>query len=74
MRYAADFETTTKAPASVWAWALCPVDNPGFMKRGIDLDSFFECSLKLKTPTIYFHNAKFDFSFIVYYLMTHGYT
>lgn len=74
MRYAADFETTTKAPASVWAWALCPVDNPGFMKRGIDLDSFFECSLKLKAPTIYFHNAKFDFSFIIYYLMTHGYT
>ena len=41
MRYAADFETTTKAPTSVWAWALCPVENPGFMKRGTDLDSFF---------------------------------
>ena len=72
MRYAADFETTTTAPASVWAWALCLIGDDK-IRYGTDIDSFMAECLKLQNPTIYFHNAKFDGSFIFYWLLTHGY-
>lgn len=74
MRYAADFETTTIIPASVWAWALCPVGLPDKMRHGENIESFFQCCMKLQSPTVYFHNARFDGSFIFYYLLKNGFT
>lgn len=72
MRYAADFETTTIAPAQVWAWA-CKKIGGSKMQHGRDLESFLNYCTFLQSPTIYFHNAKYDASFIMYYLLTNDY-
>lgn len=72
MRYAADFETTTAAPAEVWAWA-CKLIGGKKIAHGTDLESFLVHCMHLKAPTVYFHNAKYDCSFIFYYLLSNGY-
>lgn len=38
--FTADFETTTIAPARVWAWGLCEVGNPNNVLMGENLDDF----------------------------------
>lgn len=74
IRYTADFETTTDAEtARVWSWESCVVGDPDNFCRGIDIESFIEyCSLADRV--IYFHNLKFDSSYILSYLLTHGYS
>lgn len=73
IRYTADFETTTDPEtAHVWSWESCVVGDPDNFCRGIDIESFIEyCSLEDRV--IYFHNLKFDSSYILSYLLTHGY-
>lgn len=73
-RYTADFETTTDPEtAHVWLWESCVVGDPDNFCRGIDIESFIEyCSWEDRI--IYFHNLKFDSSYILSYLLTHGYT
>lgn len=78
----ADFETSTEAWLTrdngwtrVWLWGLYDIENDNF-EYGIDLDSFMQRVLikdKLGNPIIYFHNLKFDGSYIVYWLFSHGY-
>lgn len=74
IRYSADFETTTDPEtAHVWSWESCVVGAPDNFCRGIDIESFIEyCSLEDRV--IYFHNLKFDSSYILSYLLTHGYS
>lgn len=72
-KYAADFETTTIEPVRVWAWGAARIDDTDIYDCGDDIDSFFEWMQTVKNPIIYFHNEKFDGSFILYYLLTHGY-
>lgn len=74
IRYTADFETTTDPEtAHVWSWESCVVGAPDNFCRGIDIESFIEyCSLEDRV--IYFHNLKFDSSYILSYLLTHGYS
>jgi hypothetical protein len=74
IRYTADFETTTDPEtAHVWSWESCVVGDPDNFCRGIDIESFIEyCSLEDRI--IYFHNLKFDGSYILSYLLTHGYS
>lgn len=74
IRYTADFETTTDPEtAHVWSWESCVVGAPDNFCRGIDIESFIEyCSWEDRI--IYFHNLKFDSSYILSYLLTHGYT
>lgn len=74
IRYTADFETTTDPEtAHVWSWESCVVGDPDNFCRGIDIESFIEyCSWEDRI--IYFHNLKFDSSYILSYLLTHGYT
>lgn len=74
IRYTADFETTTDPEtAHVWSWESCVVGDPDNFCRGIDIESFVEyCSLEDRV--IYFHNLKFDSSYILSYLLTHGYS
>ena len=72
--YTADFETTTVEPAAVWAWGLCEVGNPENVLLGESLDDFFKTCRGIGNPTLYFHNLKFDDSYILDYLLTHGYT
>lgn len=75
MRFAADFETTTDPnDCRVWAWGVCDIDNTDFFVYGNSIDSFYEFMQMNTGSTFYFHNKKFDISFIYNYLFRHGYT
>lgn len=66
--YYADFETTknkTNTATKVYLW-VCLCGNEIF--KGYNIESFINFC-KGKKIIIYFHNAKFDFSFIEYYLL-----
>lgn len=72
-KYTADFETTTDPEdCRVWAYAICSVDKPEDFRWGNNLDNFF---LEVeKNPGIYyFHNLKFDGSFILEWLFSHNF-
>ena len=75
-KFTADFETCTWLPDEtyVWAWAICDIDNPDDIQIGTNIESFFELCKQYKNPRIYFHNLKFDGSFLLYYLLENGYT
>lgn len=76
----ADFETSTDTWysvdgfARVWLWGLYDIEEDKF-EYGIDLDSFMKRVLvkSVSNPVIYFHNLKFDGSYIVNYLLYEGY-
>lgn len=78
----ADFETSTEAwlerdngIARVWLWGLYDPLTDRF-DYGTDINSFMMKTLLMyshKTPIIYFHNLKFDGSYILNYLMSNGY-
>lgn len=72
IRYTADFETTTQFDdAHVWSWESCVIGNPDDYVRGVDIESFMQyCSQDERI--IYFHNLKFDASYILSYALTHG--
>ena len=73
LKYAADFETTTVVPTKVWCWGVACVDTPEVVETGRDIEDFLEwCSLA-RNPIIYFHNEKFDGSFIIDYLLRNGF-
>ena len=73
--FVADFETTTKGDSSrVWAYAVCNVKNPDEILIGTTLDEFMEwCEKRKENDTIYFHNLKFDSSFIIPFLFLKGF-
>lgn len=72
-KFVADFETTTYKPrqqkiTEVWAWAIVELGTNN-VKIGTSIDSFFDYIFSLKIGmTIFFHNLKFDGSFIIDYL------
>ena len=77
--FVADFETTgikfykENGYTKVWLWAVCD-DKSNIVKYGNDINSFIE-RVKLNSgATIYFHNLKFDGSFILNYLFENNYT
>jgi hypothetical protein len=73
--FVADFETTTKAEdCRVWAWGLCAIgkrvedlslDN---VNIGSDMESFID-EISLSNTITYFHNLRFDGTFILDYLL-----
>lgn len=73
----ADFETTTDADdCRVWAWGMCDVfeaETPWDVEMGNDLERFIQ-RVSDETCTCYFHNLRFDGNFLIYWLLTHGYT
>lgn len=70
----ADFETTTEAPARVWATGLCEIANPDNFIFGNSIDWLFDwLNDSEESHTLYFHNLRFDGQFILFYLFTHGY-
>lgn len=73
--YTADFETTTdENDCRVWAYAMCNIDDPEEFIYGNSIDEFFDmCKDYLHNYKIWFHNLKFDGTFILNYLHTHGY-
>lgn len=79
--YTIDFETRNSnidlanKETSVWLWDICSCDT--FKHRyGTTLDDLFRYVFdEIKEDVIYyFHNLKFDGSFLISYLLTHGYT
>lgn len=71
----ADFETTTDIDdCRVWAWAICEIGEVENFYTGNDIDSFMEfVQTEIHNGKYYFHNAKFDFQFIISWLLTHGF-
>lgn len=76
--YVADFETTSyqyyleHGYTKVWLWAICNQDAD-IHSRGSTIEEFIQECRKLVGKTIYFHNLKFDGSFIIDYLIRIGY-
>lgn len=72
--YACDFEATTKAEdCRVWGWQYMNVFDLTDTKQGTDIDSFMDWLLK-QNADCYFHNMRYDGTFILYWLFTNGYT
>lgn len=75
MVYTADFETTTtENDCRVWAFAICDIKNFNDVIKGTSVDEFFDfAQCGEKNDTYYFHNLKFDGSFIMYWLRDNGF-
>lgn len=73
--YTADFETTTdEKDCRIWAYAICSIDDPTDFHYGTTFDEFMDfCSNPDKNCTLYFHNLKFDGSFIISWLLHNGF-
>lgn len=70
----ADFETTQpnkEGAVRVYLWVLCT--HKDRIKWGCDIHSFIEVIKDLRA-IIYFHNLKFDMSYIQHYLLSHNLT
>lgn len=74
-KFTADFETTTKAEdCRVWAWAICEVGEPDNFIYGNDMETFMDwCSERCHNYQLYFHNLKFDGSYIISWLLQNGF-
>ena len=76
--YVADFETTGQAEyertgrVRVWLWSVADMDAK-ICADGDSLDSFMEWLRAHPSSLVFFHNLKFDGSFILNWLMEHGY-
>jgi hypothetical protein len=78
-KYVADFETTVPDMDSeidpetrVWVWGLCEIGNIENFEYGTTISSFVDWC-KSENKEIYFHNLKFDASFLIFYLLSNGY-
>ncbi len=68
-KYSCDFETTTKEEdCRVWAYGWMEIGKKKNYKIGNSLDEFMEF-VKSSLADLYFHNLKFDGSFIVNWLL-----
>ena len=77
-QYVADFETTTlPEDCRVWAYAIVDIDEPDNKDNiilGTNIEDFIEwCSEQKGSPKIYFHNLKFDLSFVMDALFKMGF-
>jgi hypothetical protein len=71
--FVSDFETTTrKDDCRVWAYGYMEIGNKTNYKIGNSMDEFMGWLEKIKA-NIYFHNLKFDGSFIVNKLLKMGF-
>lgn len=74
-KYTADFETCTwlEDETYVWAYAICEISNPSNIAIGNSLDDFMKFCEKSNNSTFYFHNLKFDGSFILNWCLENSY-
>lgn len=74
--WVADFETTTDLnDCRVWAYSLCNIEDYNKFSYGTSIEEFFDWILEdEKNLKIWFHNAKFDFQFLLSYILNAGYT
>lgn len=74
-QYVADFETTTdENDVRVWAYGISKIGSDDSFRWGKTIDEFMEWTNNSGNPIVYFHNLSFDGEFIIYWLLTHGYT
>lgn len=74
LKYACDFETTTKLDdCRVWGYGIRQLYNKANLVIGNTMDEFMEWCESVKAD-LYFHNLKFDGSFIVNWLLHNGFT
>lgn len=73
--YVADFETTTDPnDCRVWGWGFCPVNNAETgVEIGQTIEEFIE-RVSRQNMNVYFHNLKFDGTFIIDWLLKNEYT
>lgn len=73
--YVADFETTTLSEdCRVWAYAIVDIDDTDNVIIGTNIDDFLDwCSKQKGSPKIFFHNLKFDLSFVMDRLFSLGF-
>lgn len=72
-KYSCDFETTTDVnDCRVWAYGYMEIGNKTNMGIGNNIDDFMDFC-KRSNGELYFHNLKFDGSFIVNWLMKNGF-
>lgn len=74
-KFTADFETATwlEKATFVWAWAVCEIGNEENIEIGTSIDSFIDYIKQQNNSIFYFHNAKFDSEFIIYWLLKNGF-
>ena len=74
-KYTADFETCVwlEDETYVWAYAICEIGNEENLIIGNTIDEFMQFCENSKNSTFYFHNLKFDGSFILNYLLEHDF-
>lgn len=73
MKFAADFETNPDPHnCRVWAWGLVCLDTDDFI-FGTQLHELFDYLEIYPKATLYYHNLKFDGSFLLAYLFKAGY-
>ncbi len=75
-KFVADFETISGNvdETRVWAWAISEIGNPENFKYGTKIEEFLMFCKRKENYQIYFHNLKFDGSFIFNYLLKNGFT
>lgn len=75
-KYTADFETCVwlEDETYVWAYAICEIGNEENIIIGNSLDEFMKFCEKSDNSVFYFHNLKFDGSFILNWCLENGYT
>lgn len=72
-RYVADFETTTNPEdCRVWGFGIMNVFKQSSFQIGTDINDFMLMCERIKAD-VYFHNLKFDGSFIVNWLYRNGF-
>lgn len=74
-RYTADFETCVwlEDETFVWAWAVCEIGNEENVIIGNSIEGFMEFCESHSGSIFYFHNLKFDSSFVLTYLIENGF-
>jgi hypothetical protein len=79
----ADFETTSweqykrDGVVRVWAYSIANIDTLTIVNRGTTIEEFFDylsITHRDRAMKVYFHNLKFDGSFILNYLLNSGYS
>lgn len=74
--WTADFETTKDVnDCRVWAYSMCNIEDYNIFKWGTSIDEFFDFLKQFDSQNlrIWFHNAKFDFQFLLSYLFFNDY-
>jgi hypothetical protein len=73
-QFSCDFETTTTLDdCRVWSWGYREIGNEKVFRYGTTIEGFMEW-VSTVNADIYFHNLKFDGSFIVNWLLHNGFT